>query len=66
MVGDPNGKFKPLHMLNPTRLDYVTRQIAAQFGRDLTQPLPFQGLTLLTSAAAAGRWRNRWRGWAPA
>ena len=32
---DPNGKFKPLHMLNPCRLDYITSQIAAEFGRDL-------------------------------
>ncbi|MDA9225031.1 bifunctional 3-demethylubiquinol 3-O-methyltransferase/2-polyprenyl-6-hydroxyphenol methylase, partial [Tateyamaria sp.] len=32
---DPNGKFKPLHMLNPCRLDYITSQIAAEFNRDL-------------------------------
>ena len=32
---DPNGKFKPLHMLNPCRLDYITSQIAAEFDRDL-------------------------------
>ena len=32
---DPNGKFKPLHMLNPCRLDYITGQIAAEFERDL-------------------------------
>ncbi len=31
---DLEGKFKPLHMLNPTRLDYITRQIAAEFDRD--------------------------------
>ncbi|MCB1400481.1 MAG: bifunctional 3-demethylubiquinol 3-O-methyltransferase/2-polyprenyl-6-hydroxyphenol methylase, partial [Rhodobacteraceae bacterium] len=35
---DPNGKFRPLHMLNPCRLDYITGQIAAQFGRDLKAP----------------------------
>ena len=44
---DPNGKFKPLHMLNPCRLDYITGQIAAEFGRDLTSPHPFAGLRLL-------------------
>ena len=33
---DPNGKFRPLHLMNPCRLDYITRQIAAEFGRDLT------------------------------
>ena len=32
---DEGGKFKPLHMLNPTRLDYIVRQIAAEFDRDL-------------------------------
>ena len=51
---DPNGKFKPLHMLNPTRLDYITRQIAAEFGRDLTTPLPFAGLRLLDIGCGGG------------
>jgi 2-polyprenyl-6-hydroxyphenyl methylase/3-demethylubiquinone-9 3-methyltransferase len=51
---DPNGKFKPLHMLNPTRLDYVTGQIAAQFGRDLSTPLPFGGLTVLDIGCGGG------------
>ncbi|CAM3281896.1 3-demethylubiquinone-9 3-methyltransferase [Paracoccus aminovorans] len=51
---DPQGKFKPLHMLNPTRLDYVTRQIAAQFGRDLAAPRPFQRLTLLDIGCGGG------------
>ncbi|MDV7272320.1 bifunctional 2-polyprenyl-6-hydroxyphenol methylase/3-demethylubiquinol 3-O-methyltransferase UbiG [Thioclava sp. A2] len=51
---DPNGKFKPLHMLNPCRLDYITTQIAAQFGRDLTQPEPFKGLTLLDIGCGGG------------
>ncbi|MCB2149794.1 MAG: bifunctional 3-demethylubiquinol 3-O-methyltransferase/2-polyprenyl-6-hydroxyphenol methylase, partial [Rhodobacteraceae bacterium] len=27
---NPHGKFKPLHMMNPVRLDYITRQIAAE------------------------------------
>lgn len=51
---DPNGKFKPLHMLNPTRLDYVTAQIAARFGRDLKQPRPFEGLSLLDIGCGGG------------
>ena len=29
---DPDGKFKPLHLMNPCRLDYMQTQIAAQFG----------------------------------
>ena len=51
---DPQGKFKPLHMLNPTRLDYVTAQIAAQFGRDRALAQPFAGLTILDIGCGGG------------
>lgn len=51
---DPNGKFKPLHMLNPCRLDYITQQIAAELDRDLTQPLPFKGLRILDIGCGGG------------
>lgn len=51
---DPHGKFKPLHMLNPCRLDYVTSQIAAEFGRDLSAPLPFSGLRILDIGCGGG------------
>jgi 2-polyprenyl-6-hydroxyphenyl methylase/3-demethylubiquinone-9 3-methyltransferase len=51
---DPNGKFKPLHMLNPCRLDYITRQIAGEFGRDLTSQSPFEGLRLLDIGCGGG------------
>ena len=51
---DPTGKFKPLHMLNPCRLDYITDQIAAEFGRDLTAELPFKGLRLLDIGCGGG------------
>lgn len=51
---DAGGKFKPLHMMNPVRLDYITAQIAAEFGRDLTQPEPFKGLRLLDIGCGGG------------
>lgn len=51
---DPNGKFKPLHMLNPCRLDYITRQIAAEFERDLSSPSPFSGLRILDIGCGGG------------
>ena len=44
---DPHGKFKPLHMLNPCRLDYITTQIAGEFDRDLDTQKPFSGLRIL-------------------
>ncbi|WP_420004581.1 bifunctional 2-polyprenyl-6-hydroxyphenol methylase/3-demethylubiquinol 3-O-methyltransferase UbiG [Arenibacterium sp. LLYu02] len=51
---DPNGKFKPLHMLNPCRLDYITRQIAGEFDRDLAAPAPFAGLRILDIGCGGG------------
>ncbi len=51
---DPNGKFKPLHMLNPCRLDYITTQIAAEFDRDLSQAQPFDGLRILDIGCGGG------------
>ena len=51
---DPSGKFKPLHMLNPCRLDYITSQIAAEFDRDLTAAQPFAGLRILDIGCGGG------------
>ncbi len=51
---DPQGKFKPLHMLNPCRLDYITGQIAGEFGRDLTTERPFAGLRILDIGCGGG------------
>ena len=36
---DPKGKFKPLHMLNPCRLDYINSQISYEFDIDLKEDL---------------------------
>lgn len=51
---EPQGKFKPLHMMNPVRLDYITRQVSAEFDRDLAQPKPFAGLRLLDIGCGGG------------
>ncbi|WP_114965438.1 bifunctional 2-polyprenyl-6-hydroxyphenol methylase/3-demethylubiquinol 3-O-methyltransferase UbiG [Alkalilacustris brevis] len=51
---DPHGKFKPLHMLNPCRLDYITAQIAEEFDRDLNTPAPFAGLRILDIGCGGG------------
>ena len=51
---DEDGKFKPLHMLNPIRLDYITGQIAAEFGRDLRDARPFEGIRLLDIGCGGG------------
>src|SRR6056297_664237 len=51
---DPTGKFRPLHLMNQVRLDYITGQIAGEFGRDLTAPRPFEGLRLLDIGCGGG------------
>ena len=51
---NPDGKFKPLHMLNPCRLEYITSQIASEFDRDLAVPLPFTGLRILDIGCGGG------------
>ncbi|KZY38621.1 bifunctional 3-demethylubiquinol 3-O-methyltransferase/2-polyprenyl-6-hydroxyphenol methylase [Roseovarius sp. HI0049] len=51
---NPNGKFKPLHMLNPCRLDYITSQIAAEFDRDINATSPFEGLRILDIGCGGG------------
>ena len=40
--------------MNPTRLDYITRQIAAEYGRDLNDALPFKGLRILDIGCGGG------------
>nr|WP_246082621.1 bifunctional 2-polyprenyl-6-hydroxyphenol methylase/3-demethylubiquinol 3-O-methyltransferase UbiG [Rubellimicrobium rubrum] len=51
---DPQGKFKPLHMLNPVRLDYIVTQVAARFGRDRHRDKPFAGLRILDIGCGGG------------
>ena len=51
---NPNGKFKPLHLMNPCRLDYITTQIASEFDRDLASPQPFKGLRILDIGCGGG------------
>lgn len=51
---DPNGKFKPLHMLNPCRLDYIIDQVSAEFTRDTRAPEAFKGLRILDIGCGGG------------
>ncbi|SEP59729.1 2-polyprenyl-6-hydroxyphenyl methylase / 3-demethylubiquinone-9 3-methyltransferase [Loktanella sp. DSM 29012] len=51
---DETGKFKPLHMMNPVRLDYITMQVAAHYNRDLSADRPFAGLRILDIGCGGG------------
>lgn len=51
---DPAGKFRPLHQMNPCRLDYITRQIASEYDRNLDDSHPFTGLRILDIGCGGG------------
>jgi 2-polyprenyl-6-hydroxyphenyl methylase/3-demethylubiquinone-9 3-methyltransferase len=51
---DPEGEAKPLHRINPVRLQFIRDRLAAQFGRDATSLKRFAGLTLLDIGCGAG------------
>jgi len=51
---DLEGKFKPLHRLNPLRLDFLRREFGRHFHRDLDAMRPFTGLRLLDVGCGGG------------
>lgn len=51
---DPEGSFRPLHRLNPTRLGCIRQQLVAHFGRSIAGLQPFEGLTLLDIGCGGG------------
>ncbi len=51
---DPNGKFRPLHELNPLRLAYIAERIAAGCGRHGAAERPLEGLRVLDVGCGGG------------
>lgn len=51
---DPDGKFRPLHKLNPARLAYVRDVVTEHFGRDPKSGKPLAGLSLLDIGCGGG------------
>jgi 2-polyprenyl-6-hydroxyphenyl methylase/3-demethylubiquinone-9 3-methyltransferase len=51
---DPNGKFAPLHRLNPTRLGYIRDHAASHWQRDPLSGSPLDGLSLLDIGCGGG------------
>ena len=51
---DPNGKFKPLHMLNPCRLQYILDQIKVQFLLNEDNKKLFSELSVLDIGCGGG------------
>jgi 2-polyprenyl-6-hydroxyphenyl methylase/3-demethylubiquinone-9 3-methyltransferase len=51
---DPAGSFRPLHRLNPARLQFIRDQLIVHFGRDPRSLTPFAGLTLCDIGCGGG------------
>lgn len=51
---DPNGKFKPLHKMNPIRLKYIVDQISWHFQRDTSSIKVLDGLKILDIGCGGG------------
>jgi len=51
---DPQGKFRPLHQINPVRLGFIRDHLARHFERDPLQPNPLAGLRILDIGCGGG------------
>ncbi|WP_142415804.1 bifunctional 2-polyprenyl-6-hydroxyphenol methylase/3-demethylubiquinol 3-O-methyltransferase UbiG [Bartonella massiliensis] len=51
---NPQGKFRPLHQFNPTRLAYIREKICLEFNRDPVSLTPFDNLKILDIGCGGG------------
>lgn len=51
---DPEGKFKPLHKINPLRVEYIRNNVSQHFNLDKNSLLPFSGLKVLDIGCGGG------------
>ncbi len=51
---NPNGKFKPLHKLNPIRLRYIREKLIENFSLNANSTQPLQGLKILDIGCGGG------------
>ncbi|MFS7980299.1 putative methyltransferase [Helianthus anomalus] len=51
---DAEGPFKPLHVMNPTRLAFLRSTLCRHFGKDPFSPRPFEGLKFVDVGCGGG------------
>ena len=51
---DPNGPFKPLHIMNGARLGFIKETLCEHFHRDPSSDLPLKGLRILDIGCGGG------------
>jgi 2-polyprenyl-6-hydroxyphenyl methylase / 3-demethylubiquinone-9 3-methyltransferase len=51
---NPNGKFKPLHLFNPTRIKYIKEKLSSHFNLDPKSPQPLKNISILDIGCGGG------------
>jgi 2-polyprenyl-6-hydroxyphenyl methylase / 3-demethylubiquinone-9 3-methyltransferase len=51
---DPRGSFRPLHQINPVRIDFIRGELLTHFRRDARSLSPFAGLRLADIGCGGG------------
>ncbi len=51
---DTQGPFRPLHQINPIRLQYIRNRLCRQFARDPNSPTPLRGLRIADIGCGGG------------
>ncbi|KAG2717701.1 hypothetical protein I3760_03G188200 [Carya illinoinensis] len=51
---DPEGPFKPLHVMNPTRLAFIRSTLCRHFRKDPNSSRPFEGLKIVDVGCGGG------------
>tara|TARA_Y100001970_G_C14259923_1_gene879515 strand:+ start:13688 stop:14542 length:855 start_codon:yes stop_codon:yes gene_type:complete len=51
---DPDGPFRPLHKINPTRISYIRTKLCNHFQRDEKSLTPFENLNILDIGCGGG------------
>ena len=51
---DPQGKFRPLHQINPVRVEFILDNVCRHFGLDPKAEMPFKGLDVLDVGCGGG------------
>ena len=51
---NPNGKFKPLHLFNPTRIAFIKEKLISHFKLDSDSEKPFKNINILDIGCGGG------------
>ena len=51
---NPNGKFKPLHLFNPVRVEFIKNKLISYFNLNLNSQKPLKKLKILDIGCGGG------------